>query len=189
MGARAYRYLSLYDPAPGCLIEIGSERGEGSTAFLDAYAKQHGLRFYTADIDPDVYRGAQRITRGARLAAGTALLKRVGQVSVAYMDGFDWIPEGLETEGWITDQQRRYQALGRDMNNANCQAEHLAEARLLAERAADRCAVILDDTWCNGSWSGKGALAVPFLESQGFRVVDTDEPEGTSLGYVVMRRW
>lgn len=190
MGARPYRYLSLYQPEPGCLIEIGSERGEGSTRFLDAYACRHKLRFYTADIDPDTHEAAKRITRGARQSTGVALLRRVRTpVSVAYLDGFDWTPAGAENEAWLIDQRARYAELGYEMTNENCQREHLAEAQLIADRAADSCVVICDDTWHDRRWTGKGGLAVPYLISQGFTVVDHAGRENdSSLGYAVLRR-
>lgn len=189
MGARAYRYLTLYDPDPGCLIEIGSERGEGSTAFLADYARKHRLRFYTADIDPDTHRAARQITSGARLVSGVELLHRLRTpVSVAYLDGFDWIPDRADTEPWIADQRRRYHHLGYELRNDNCQQTHLAEAQLVAERATERCVVVLDDTWLDDHWTGKGGLAVPFLQSKGFEVVAHAGCEPSSLGYAVMRR-
>jgi hypothetical protein len=190
MGARPYRYLNDYKPARGCLIEIGSERGEGSTAFLAEYAKKHHRPFFTTDIDPESHEAAKVITRGARLMSGSLFLQRFrGRISVAYMDGFDWIPEGLENEAWIHEQQARYASLGVEMTNEHCQAEHLREAVLIAKKAADRCCVILDDTWSeDGGWSGKGGLAVPHLESEGFAVVETEGPEKDSLGYAVMTR-
>lgn len=189
MGARAYRLLALYEPAPGALVEVGSERDEGSTAYLAPYAKTHGLRFYTADIDPEVYEVARRITDGARLCSGRELLKRLRTISIAYLDGFDWIPRGHESERWITNQARRYRTLGYELTNDTCQREHLEEAHLVAQKAAKRCVVICDDTFqTSEGWSGKGGLAVPYLEIAGFRVVHCEPPEEASLGAVVMRR-
>lgn len=189
MGARAYRYLSLYEPAPGCLIEIGSERGEGSTEFLAAYAELHSLRFYTTDIDPDAYEAAKRLTDGASLGSGEDMLIHLdGPISVAYMDGFDWIPRHHESEPWIADQRARYTQLGFELNNEICQQTHLREAQLIAKRATNRCVVIVDDTWTEANWTGKGGLAVPYLLDHGFTVVIDDQPEGNSLGYVVLRR-
>lgn len=189
MGARPYTWLDDYTPDPGCLIEIGSERGEGSTAFLADYAQQHGLRFLTADIDPASHAAAAKITTGARLMSGRDLLKRLrSKVSVAYMDGFDWIPEGLEREDWIQEQRDRYRQLGYELENRNSRNEHLAEAQLIARRATERCVVICDDTWRNGDWHGKGGLAVPYLLTQGFTVAEHDGPRKDSLGYAVLIR-
>jgi len=190
MGARAYRHLSLYDPAPGCLIEIGSERGEGSTAWLHDYAQRHRLRFYTADIDLDTYTIARGITSGARNLTGTEVLRRLRTpVSVAYMDGFDWIPDGQANEQWIGDQRARYATLGHHLDNDRCQQTHLEEARLITGKANERCAVICDDTWLGPTgWTGKGGLAVPHFVSEGFTVVDHDGCKDHSLGYVVLKR-
>jgi hypothetical protein len=188
MGARAYRYLCLYDPAPGCVVEVGSERGEGSTAWLAAYAKRHGLRFYSADIDSKVHRKAKRITKGARLCSGVEILKRVRTVSIAYLDGFDWSPEGVEEE-WLADQRDRYEDLGYAMTNAKSQTEHLEEAKLVTRKAAARCVVICDDTFVGTvGWDGKGGQAVPHLLSHGFEVVQVEEPDTHSLGAVVLVR-
>lgn len=191
MGARAYRYLALHKPDPGLVIEVGADRGEGSTGWLFNYAQRHGLGFYTADIDPKIVLGADRIAPGrVRNVTGTQLLERIRRpVSVAYLDGFDWIPQGEENEAWIGSQRDRYAELGFALDNTKCQKEHMREAGLIARRATESCAVICDDTWATGSgWSGKGGLAVPLLEEEGFSVLDHDKPAGESLGYVVLRR-
>lgn len=191
MGARAYRYLCLYEPAAGCLIEIGSERGEGSTAWLDQYARQHHLKFLTADIDPAIYKDAATITDGARHMRGVDMLKRLrSPVSIAYMDGFDWIPDHASNEPWIEDQRRSYQALGYELANNACQQEHLEEAKLIARKATTRCVVIVDDTWRtdDGTWTGKGGLAVPHLENEGFTVAMDEGCAPNSLGFALLRR-
>lgn len=190
MGARAYRLLTLYDPDPGCIVEIGSERGEGSTAWLARYADRYGLEFHTADIDPGAYDRALKITANAYLLPGVTMLKALaGPVSIAYMDGFDWIPAHAASEPWIQDQAALYRQLGRDLNNESCQAEHLAEAKLINTLAAPRCVVICDDTWFeNDGWTGKSGLAIPYLEGEGFKVVDCMGCAPDSLGYAVLRR-
>jgi hypothetical protein len=189
MGARAYRYLSLYEPDPGCIVEIGSERGEGSTAWLTRYANRHGLGFYTADIDPGAHERAKKITANAYLLPGVTMLAALADpISIAYMDGFDWIPDHAQHEPWIQDQRALYRQLGRDLTNEACQAEHLAEATLISERAAKRCVVICDDTWFDGQWTGKSGLAVPYLEEHGFAVVDCMGCAPDSLGYAVLKR-
>jgi len=188
MGARAYRYLALYEPDPGCLVEVGSERGEGSTEWLDRYARAHGLRFYTADIDPETYAKARDITPGARLCPGRVLLKRVKSVSIAYLDGFDWMPSKEASQTWALKQRARYRRLGVEQTNEASEREHLCEAELVAAKATKRCAVICDDTFWEGRWQGKGAQAVPYLLNEGFEVVDDQHAEPESLGCVVMRR-
>jgi hypothetical protein len=189
MGARPYRYLALYDPAPGCLVEVGSENGEGSTAWLADYAKRHGLRFYTADVDATVHQRAKEITPGARLCPGTTLLNRVGSVSVAYLDGFDWIPYGKEGQGWVKTMRRDYRDKGLELTRKASESEHLKEAAIVARKATSPCVVIMDDTYWDKGWHGKGAKALPYLEIEGFRVIDHQGHETPgSLGCAVLRR-
>jgi hypothetical protein len=189
VGARAYRYLALYEPSPGCLVEIGSERGEGSTAWLADYATRTGLRFYTVDIDPKVYATAKRITNGARLGQGRELIPRLKNISIAYLDGFDWVRPGDEDLLWVANQRARYFQLGHIHSNEASEAEHLAEAQLVVSKAHRRCVIICDDThrYARG-WRGKGRRAIPFLKREGFEVIDYGEMADQSLGYVVMRR-
>lgn len=189
MGAKAYRYLALYDPEPGVVVEVGADRGEGSTQWLYEWAKGHGLDFASADIDPDQKVEGPAGTK-VRNVTGTQLLSRIRRnVSVAYLDGFDWIPDGEEEKNWIREQRSRYESFGVELNNDACQREHLEEAHLVSRKAAKRCVVVLDDTWHDGDWwTGKGGKAVPFLEIEGFEVVVQDEPGDESLGGVVMFR-
>ena len=188
MGARAYRLLAEYEPDPGAVVEVGSERGEGSTAWLAAWARSHRCRFYSADIDPDTHARARQLTDGARLCEGATLIRRLALVSVAYLDGFDWTPDDpfFQIDGYVA----RYRELGYELTNANAQAAMLEEAQETADRATRRCAVICDDTWQTGpaAWDGKGGRAVPYLLDHGFRQVAQAGPGGDSLGFVMVRR-
>lgn len=191
MGAQAYRLLSLYEPDPGWLVEVGSERGEGSTAWLRDYAERTGLGFTTCDIDPAQHAEAERIAPGHAICGrGRDVIAQTKPISAAYLDGFDFIPPGCEGDGFITEQRERYADLGFTLSNGRCHAEHLAEAKALERRANRRCVVICDDTWQGprGGWKGKGATAVPYLLRHGFGVIEVVKPEKTSLGATVLRR-
>lgn len=191
MGAQAYRLLSLYEPDPGWLIEVGSERGEGSTAWLRDYAGRTGLGFTTCDIDPAQYAEAERIAPGHAICGrGRDVIAQSKPVSVAYLDGFDFIPPGYEGDVFIAEQRERYGELGLTLSNGRCHAEHLAEAKALLSRANRRCVAICDDTYQGprGGWKGKGATAVPYLLQHGFTLIAVEEPVETSLGAAVLRR-
>lgn len=191
MGAQAYRLLSLYEPDPGWLVEVGSERGEGSTAWLRDYAERTGLGFTTCDIDPAQHAEAERIAPGHAICGrGRDVIAQTKPISAAYLDGFDFIPPGREGDGFITEQRDRYDELGFTLSNGRCHAEHLAEAKALERRANRRCVVICDDTWQGprGGWKGKGATAVPYLLRHGFCVIEVVQREKTSLGATVLRR-
>lgn len=61
--------------------------------------------------------------------------------------------------------------VGHDGYREHC----LAEAQAAAELARDDGRILIDDTpWCAGEWQGKGATAVPWLLSQGWRIVHAD---------------
>ena len=61
-GAAAYRLLEEYadDLDPGIMIEIGSDRGEGSTRWLAEFAAQGGRDFFTVDFSPEGFHNAYR---------------------------------------------------------------------------------------------------------------------------------
>lgn len=65
-GAAAYRLLADFedDLDDGNLIEIGSDRGEGSTRWLAEFAAKHHRNFYTVDFSAEGYRNGQRACGG-----------------------------------------------------------------------------------------------------------------------------
>ncbi len=73
-GAAAYRLLEEYadDLDPGNMIEIGSDRGEGSTRWLAEYAAKSERNFYTVDFSPEGFHNAQR-------SCGTCAFKGMGE--------------------------------------------------------------------------------------------------------------
>jgi hypothetical protein len=63
-GASAYTILdevrSELD-ASGVILEIGSDRGEGSTSFLSMLANSTGRHFFSIDFSAEGYSNAQKI--------------------------------------------------------------------------------------------------------------------------------
>lgn len=179
MGARAYVAVDDVTFRPGeVAVEIGSERGEGSTAYIrDAMP-----RFYSVDIDPAEPAGVIRMD-GAKFL--TALDR---PIKFAYLDSFDWIPAGLEDEPWIHEQVRDYAARGVTMSNVNCQAAHLEQARMVAAKAAPGCVIVIDDTFSTaGGFSGKGGTAVPWLLAHGYELLNVPSVD-VEDGYALLRR-
>lgn len=179
MGAAAYRVLEQYADVANdeCVLEIGSERGEGSTLWLAEFCAERGITFHTVDIDPGVHAMAEAVisrfeTCFAHLGAGEDFLPDK-KIRFAYLDSFDCIPDGYEEADFIADQRSRYKELGLGFGNRASAKSHLAQARLVNEHAASRCAVLIDDTSFTGSrWVGKGSSAMPYLEKQGFELSD-----------------
>lgn len=181
MGAQAYRILAQHaDVADDeCVVEIGSERGEGSTSWLSQFCGERGIFFYTVDIDPGVYDAAKDLVGecascSAYLITGEEFLRTVPKkIRFAYLDGFDCIPKGLENEEFIEYYRRKYEEMGLTMTNTESAKSHLEQAQLVDAHRASRCTVLIDDTFLEGSkWIGKGAWAMPYLEARGFEVSD-----------------
>lgn len=176
----SYEAVAHYTPDPGCLIEIGSERGGGSTAYLNDYALHHGLTFYTVDIDAEVYDGIRHNYGDAAIhSRGLDFLHLVQQpISVAYLDGFDWIYDPNSDITAIQIPQYRY--MGLELTNDNCQKEHLLEAEVVEQKSADRSLVIFDDTYLieDGIFTGKGGTAAAFLLDHGYEHVLESSPGG-----------
>jgi hypothetical protein len=82
-GAAAYRLLDDFadDLDPGNMIEIGSDRGEGSTRWLAEFAARQGKKFYTVDFSSEGYLNGQRACGSCAFQGmGEAFLK--GQFDV-----------------------------------------------------------------------------------------------------------
>lgn len=61
-GAEAYRLLEELadDLDAGSFVEIGSDRGEGSTAWLNSFAAATGRDFFSVDFSEEGFNNAQR---------------------------------------------------------------------------------------------------------------------------------
>ncbi len=61
-GAEAYRLLEeiAEDMDEGGMVEIGSDRGEGSTAWLYSFAKATNREFFSVDFSEEGFNNAER---------------------------------------------------------------------------------------------------------------------------------
>lgn len=196
MGARKYEVASKVDLS-GCLLEIGSERGEGSTSYLHKLSVKRKVPFFTVDFDPHVHAGAVKIhAQGSFNMKGEDFLSEVFpymglSISFAYLDNFDWIWKGMESEYWIEDQAERYSELGSVLNNEESQQAHLQQALLVDKYSSPVCHVLFDDTWRieGGTFSGKGGLGVPALLELGYNVTDEGSTGPEVLnGFVLLKK-
>ena len=191
---RAEKYLDRIDP--GQWLEIGSSRrgDDGSTRVISEWATARDRYLDTVDVDPKVCAAVQLLD-----LPGVSVTNQTGEqylqnfvsstkaISFLYLDNFDWDWHPLNTEVFVQNQIVRYQSLGLEMNNVNCQAAHLNQAILACKILTERSLVVCDDTWFFpgwGVWCGKSGAAVPYLLSQGFQVLETEEYPvyGTILG-------
>jgi hypothetical protein len=161
---------------PGAWIEIGVDRGEGSTKYFSDLAQQRATKFYAVDYDPAQI---QRITQ-TLTATGNAIINLDGtishelgalpdhvtvvqakgedflstyditnKVSLVYLDNFDWdYWVGRQEESFVPAQKQHYrQTMGTEMTNINSQQAHLLQAIHLMNMMTDNSIIVCDDTW------------------------------------------
>ena len=168
----------------GIVLEIGSDRHEGSSSYFADIAKQLNTKFITLDLDEHMsqhlsYRIPGYLKQHTRFihCDGTEWTKTCKhQISVLYLDNFDWDWEVGTQDKMIKDQRAWYQERGIEMNNVNCQVAHLTQMQNLLTHMTDNCIVCLDDTYLhNGVYIGKGGAVVPYLLVNGFEILLTQD--------------
>jgi len=173
------------------IVEIGSDRWEGSSAYFADLANTHDMRFITVDLDP----GAELRLRKTVLSDHTHLVEFVqaegtqwtvkyqdSKIRVLYLDNFDWDWRTDRQQQMIQNQVQWYQQQGLVMNNINSQTAHITQMVNLLPHMTDRCVVCVDDTYeYNGVFIGKGGAVVPYLIGQGFGILAA-ENYGVILG-------
>lgn len=123
-------YLDRIDT--GVWVELGVDRGEGSTAWFASQAHQRGTEFYGVDMDPDqIQRASQSLaSKTATVNSNGTLVVQMGtvpdhvhlvtnrgelflqefrhqnpdkKISLAYLDNFDW-------DYWLGQQEEAFVA-------------------------------------------------------------------------------
>ena len=189
----------------GVWVEIGVERGEGSTRYFAEFAKTYATKFYGVDAMADQIQRAHKLLEVENKlpdhielvhALGEEFLEQLSEtigddkISLAYLDNFDWdYWLGQQEEPFVAGVKQKYlDVLKTDMTNLNSQLAHLLQAMWLNTMAADNCLVICDDTWYHpieGIFTGKCSGAIPFLLTQGFEILHTEgyrQNSGVILG-------
>jgi hypothetical protein len=156
-GAAAYKLIdeSDLDPA-GSIVEVGSDRGEGSTAWLSDLARRGGGRdFFSVDFSDEGHARA-RAACGACAHKGFGedflgetfgKVSKDGRIAAAYLDNYDWHWGGEHPESYtpefpsmVSDEElseyklalrREYEFQGLELNNRNSQEAHLKQAELV----------------------------------------------------------
>lgn len=183
MGAQAYKIIEqLADNITDDVIEIGSERGEGSTTYFKTFCKDKH-NFYTVDLDNTVYKNAKNIVgSNAYHMTGEKFLTEKypnlsGKISFAYLDNFDYIFPEIEGRDFVKEQIEQYKEYGIEMNNHNSELAHLKQAQLVHKHASDMCFILFDDTYIDhtGEYSGKGGMAIKWLLENGWKIMNEEE--------------
>ena len=173
------------------ILEIGSDRFEGSTYYFADLAQQHDMKFVTVDLDQTATQRAQRNvpkewhnTCEFYCAEAVEWTKNtiLKSIKVLYLDNFDWDWETAKKSTMIEKQQSWYQQHGLTMTNINSQISHLKQMINLLPRMTDQCVICVDDTYTyNGVYIGKGGAVVPYLLAHGFGLLQSCD-NGVILG-------
>ena len=188
-----YRNVEKFIPQidPGVWIEIGVDRGEGSTKFFADLAKDRATRFYAVDYDQDQIDGLkQRFinmpdhvraiqAKGEDFLDNFRNLEPTAQVSLVYLDNFDWdYWVNRKAKPFVPAQKERYlQKMGTEMTNLNSQQAHLKQAIRLMPLMCNNSIIVCDDTWYEpneGVFIGKCSAAIPYLLSEGYRLLHSE---------------
>tara|TARA_B100000161_G_C33455367_1_gene370986 strand:+ start:203 stop:850 length:648 start_codon:yes stop_codon:yes gene_type:complete len=179
----------LHNVDPGVWLEIGTDRGEGSTGWLIEQGQQHGMtRFVTIDMNPNnvqfsvnrTYLKIGDIPKNCEFVVSTGEKwlqdAKTDLFSMVYLDNFDWdYWIGRTEEGFVAPIRETYQThMKCDMMNINSQVTHLQQAKLLLPRMNKNCIIVCDDTWYekqDGIYNGKCGAVIPLLLSEGYHII------------------
>lgn len=180
MGTVYKKIDQYFEPsARGVLVEIGSDRGEGSTSHLAALATIHQKKLITVDVLPDAQLKLANqfdnvefvVSSGSDWADDFAY--NCCDIDLLYLDNFDYIWDINNVRPAIQMQMHEYSQRGVAMTNQACQVEHLRQLMLLYCCLTPKAVVAFDDTYCwNDCWIGKCGPAVVYLLASGWKVVD-----------------
>lgn len=195
MGSAAYKWAYPQEYPPNtCILEIGSERGEGSTAYLAKLAKNRKVPFYSIDPDPQA---AERVADlKVEFICGTAedvLADWDGPAPrFVWADGadwpFSWHGEGAPYHDELVRLRELYKQWGAEVSEDASAASHGVIAIALRHLMSPSGLVVFDDTWRHpDGWKGKGRMAVPFLLTKRFEVQHATKGEEPHNGFVVLR--
>jgi hypothetical protein len=166
----------------GDILEIGADRGDGSTFIFASIAAHMGRQLYSVDIDAEIIeRNRIRFERmpfklpvSFYTQPGEAFLEEHTDLkfSIVLLDNFDWQWDPHKYEDFIKKQQDHYKAeFGVEMTNLNSQITHLKQAVLLTTMLTEQAVVLCDDTYWDhehATYTGKCGAVIPYLMTLGF---------------------
>ena len=186
MGSKPYSKLENFNltvDQNNIVLEIGSERGEGSSLWLHEWAKQHNIEFYSVDVEHWQREQDHPEINWIVTSSGSDWCKNMlpdlnKKIKVLYLDNFDWIWEPTNISWWIQKQIDSYAQRGVTMNNQNCQEEHRLQIECCLPYLDEQSVVIMDDTYYKDAnkdqLTGKCATAIPLLLENGFKLYGTE---------------
>lgn len=182
------------DNIHGIVLEIGSDRYEGSTEYFYNLAKTHAVDFHTVDIDSTPSSRLAHlqdinwhVKPGSKWCEVDLPLLDV-QVGCVYLDNFDYNWDINTAAPWTEEQRLFYKKqLDIEMTNTASQIEHLKQCLALFPYLSEDAVIVCDDTYTyNDCWIGKCGAVVVYLLSQGFDIV-YEQRLGDGVGVILKR--
>jgi len=174
------------------LLEIGSDRGEGSTLVLSDIAFANQKILHSVDMSAEIISANSEKYHGKSIKfysiKGEDFLDKYTDLkfSIVLLDNFDWNWWGEEhPPDFLKDQRDTYRSKFQlEMTNTNSQIAHLMQAIKLTNMLAKQCVIVCDDTFLtsNLTYDGKSGAAVPYLLTLGFT------PHITNAGVILVRK-
>jgi len=174
-----WNYIDLFvkSNAGLVLIEIGSERGTGSTYRLSKLCNNKGLKLITVDADPDINNHAGEIARKINPSfenyneLGEVYLSKYSEnnVAICYLDAFDIVTDWPHKESSVETYKKR----NVDITNQAAYKMHYDAAVAIHPKVIEGGFICFDDVWLdsNNVWQGKGKTAIPHLLSIGYDII------------------
>ena len=184
MGTTPYHLLgdkNLSISNDNIVVEIGSERGEGSTKYLHQWAQKHNIDFYSIDVDDSASKNEDlngvkfQIVDSGHIWCRDTLPTLNKKIKVLYLDNFDWTDPANLIYPWLHELIDLYAKRGVVMNNDNSKEEHRLQAQYCVPYMDEQSIVIFDDTWMahhtESGYEGKSGTAIPIFIEAGFKIM------------------
>jgi len=161
----------IKQPVQGLFVEIGSDRGQGSTEILADMAQKFGSKLVTVDISDRAKEQWSKtlpqvefvVQKGSEWAESFS-----GLISCLFLDNYDYVkaPSEVAENEWIWQKYTNH-------SNQESQLEHFKQIMALESKMAINSIICCDDTYlANGVWVGKCGPAVSWLLIKKWRMVD-----------------
>jgi hypothetical protein len=181
----------------GDILEIGMERGEGSTKYFMHLADKRKVDYHGVDIEPKEIKKQSNATvtqsTGEQYLESLLASNTKTKFSLVYLDNHDWdYAASANTNKKLRIQQEAvYKKYDIELNNVNSQKAHLLQAILLTDLLTANATIMCDDTWYDKNYQtymGKCSSAIPYLLSIGFKIAHAEGYQNEPASCVIMTR-
>ena len=193
MGTTPYQILSNSELSlslsnDNIVVEIGSERGEGSTGYLHQWALKHNVDFYSIDVDDSASKNQEltgvkfQVVEAGHIWCRDVLPNLNKKIKILYLDNFDWTDPANLIYPWLHELIELYATRGVVMNNDNSKEEHRLQALYCVPYMDEQSIVIFDDTWpahhTESGYEGKSGTAITIFIEAGFKIIYGEDSLG-----------